>query len=83
MTESVLLNSPVLLIGYDLALFFCVFDLVKRSSGYVFPVISIVLCVITTVGAYLLGCSHQEISSVILIFLILNLTVFIKKGDKK
>ena len=35
--ESVILSSPLLLISYGIALFLCIFDLIKHSSGYVFP----------------------------------------------
>lgn len=83
MTESVIFNSPVLIAGYSIALFFCVFDLFKHSSGYVFPILSAVSCVATTIAALMLGAELYEVASVIMIFLALNLSVYAGKGSNK
>lgn len=79
--ESVILNSPIILIGYGLALFFCIFDIVKRSSGYVFPLISVFICLGTTIYALICGATMYEVGSVIILFLVLNLSAF--KGNKR
>lgn len=85
MTDSLLLNSPLILICYGIALFLCVFELFKRSSGYVIPIISACVSIATTAYALVAGISATEAIIVILIFLILHLTVFSGKrgGDGK
>lgn len=82
MAESVIFNSPVLIAGYSIALFFCIFDLFKHSSGYIFPVISAVACVTTTVAALILGAGLYEVALVMMVFLALNLSVYWGKGQK-
>lgn len=73
MIESVILTSPVLILGYGVALFLCIFDLITHSSGYVMPVFSIFLCVAMILFSLYLGASLMEICIVVLIFLLLNL----------
>lgn len=80
--ESVIFSSPLLLILYGVAIFFCIFDLIKRASGYIFPVISAIIFVGTTVYAFLLGAGYVEVGVVVLIFLALNLgAMFVHKGE--
>ena len=76
MADSVILNSPFLLVGFGIALFFCLTDLASRKTGYVFQVISAVTCVIASIAALLLGASLFELCTGILVFLALNLTVY-------
>lgn len=80
MAESVIFNSPLLLAGYGAALFLCVFDLFKRSSGILFPLFSAILSLATSGAALLSGASLTETGTALLVFLILNLTVY---GNKK
>lgn len=80
MAESVIFNSYILLSGYALAVFLCVFDLIRPSSGYVLPIISATLAVITTIAAILMGAALMEVILVVLIFLALNLTAYGRRG---
>ena len=82
--ESVIFSSPYLLVAYGIALFFCIFDIVRRSSRYVFLLLSAVICIGTSIAAFLMGAGYTEIGIVMLVFLALNLISFIRhKGDKK
>lgn len=83
--DSVILSSPLLLVLYDVAMLICIFDLIKRVTGYIFPILSAVIFVATTVYAILLGAGYVEVSIVVLIFLALNLGVFFvhREGDDK
>lgn len=76
MAESVIFNSPLLLCGYGIALFLCVFDLVKRSSGWVFPLLSGLFCLVTSGFALLCGAELTEAGTVLLVFLALNLLAY-------
>ena len=82
--ESIILNSPLLLLLYGAAILMCIFDFIKRNLGYIFPMLSAVIFVGATIYALLLGAGYVEISNVILIFLALNLSLFLMhKWDKK
>lgn len=81
--ESVILGSPVLLILYGLALLLCIFDLIRRASGYLFPILSALIFVGATVYAFLLGAGYEELGLVTLIFLALNIGDFVRTGGKK
>jgi len=81
---SIVFSSPLIAILYAIAALFCIFDLIKRASGYVFSIISAVIFVGTTIYAFLLGAGYEEVGLVALIFLMLNLAVFFRhRGDKK
>ncbi len=81
--ETVIFASPLLLTLYGVALLICIFDLVKRDSGYFFPILSAALFVGTTVYACLLGAGYAEVSIVTLVFLALNLTVYFMHREGK
>ena len=87
--ESIIIENPILWLGYGIALFFCVYDLIKKATGYIFPVLSLIFFFATTTYAVLLGAPLYEIGTVMLIFLTLNFASFFKhngndknKGDK-
>lgn len=80
MVDSIILNSPLLLTGFIIAAVLCVFDIIKPSSGYVLPLISAVICVITTIGSLLAGAELTETCVAVLIFLALNLTSYARRG---
>jgi hypothetical protein len=82
MTDSVIFNSPYLLIGYGIALFFCLFAIKKRGTGYIIPIISILVCMATSAAALLLGSSYFELCVVILVFLFLNIYATTGRGGK-
>lgn len=82
--ESVILNSPYLIVAYGIALFFCIFEIARRSSEYVFLLLSAIICIGTSIAAFLMGAGYTEIGIVMLVFLAFNLISFIRhKGDKR
>ena len=82
MSESVIFNSPLLLAGYGIALLLCLFSVKGRIGGYVLPIISAFVCVLTTTYALLQGADLYEAGMVIVIFLLINLSVYQKGGEK-
>lgn len=83
MKESVIFNSPLLLIGYGIALLFCVFDLKKHASGMLFPALSVIIFSIVTVTGLLMGADMRETALMILLFLACNLTVYGRGGGQQ
>ncbi len=81
--EIVIFGSPLLLTLYGVALLICIFDLIKRDSGYILPIASAGIFLGTTVYACLLGAGYVEISIVTLVFLALTLTVFFVHREGK
>lgn len=82
--ESVIFSSTLLLVLYGIAIILCVFDLIKRASGYVFPVISAVIFTGTTIYALILGAGYEEVGIVTLVFLLLNAGAYVRnRGDKQ
>lgn len=74
----------MLIVLYGVALLICIFDLIKRASGYVFPILSAAIFIGATVYAFLLKASYEEIGLIVLVFLTLNLSAYLRhKGDKK
>ena len=80
MEESIIFNNPLLLVGYGIALIFCVLGIKERVWGYIFPIFSTCICVLTTTYSLLLGASLYEVGTVVLVFLLLNLSVYSKNG---
>ncbi len=76
MEDSIIFNDPLLLILLAVALFLSVFDIFKRSSGYVFPLISIVLTLGVLTYALLLGATMYEVATVLMVFAAVNLLSF-------
>lgn len=83
MEDSVIFNSPFLLLCLGIALFLSVFDLKKRSSGFVLPLLSILLALGTVSYALLLGATFYEAATVLILFGAVNLLSFSRKGDGK
>lgn len=73
MAESIILNSPVLLLLFGAALFLCLFDKQRRATRGWFSVISAILAVGSAVYALILGAGTGEVLTVLLLFLCLNL----------
>lgn len=83
MESSVIFNEPLLLILLGIALFLSVFDIKRKSSGYVLPLLSILITLCTLAYAMLLGASLYETATVLMIFAAINLLSFGKqKGGK-
>lgn len=82
--ECVIFGSPTLMLLYGAALLICIYDLVRRASGYVFSVLAAAIFVGTTVYAFVLGAGYEEVGIVTLAFLALNLGgVMRSRGDRK
>ncbi len=81
--ESVILSSPILLVLYILSLLLSLYDVVRKTSGYVFPLLSALVFTGTTAYALILGAGFEETGLVVLIFLAVNLGAFAKTGGKK
>ena len=79
--DSVIFNTPLLVILYSFALLFAVIGL-KRPLSAVLPFVSIVISLLTTGYAILLGATLFEVALVLLVFLAVNLTVFMQRGKK-
>lgn len=78
--ESVFFTDPVLWIGYGAALFFCIFDAVKKPLHGVFAAISLVLVFIVSAYALIFGATLYELATVFMIFLLLNMGGFFRHG---
>ena len=74
--ESVIITTPILLIGYGAALILGVIE--------IFIALSAIFFIASTVYAVLLGAKYEEIMIVILLFLFVNIITFgIHKGGRK
>ena len=78
MSGSVILNSPIMLILYGIALALCLFD-IRKKTGFLLPFLSALIVVGTSAYALLSGAGLFETASVIAVFLLLNLP---KKGEE-
>lgn len=79
MEDSIIFNSPTLILLYCLALLF-LFLTFTFKSRYVFPLLSLVTVLGTTVYALLLGCSLWEAATVLMIFLFIHMVLY--KGHR-
>lgn len=73
--ESVILQSPLALILYGLALFLNLFDRHYKMTKGVMTLVSVAVCVAATAYALLIGASIFECAAVLLVFLLLNMGV--------
>lgn len=83
MENSVIFNSPILILLLITALFLCVFDMEKRASGYVLPLLSILITIGTLTYAMLLGATMYEVATVFILFASVNLLAYGGKGESK
>lgn len=77
--ESVILTTPVLLLGYIAALVLGGFALIKKAHVAV-SVISVLIFIATTAYALLLGANLYETGAVATVFFLVNLIPLWKKG---
>ncbi len=75
MAESVILQFPLVLALYGLALAACLFDRHYDATNGVLTRISTVLAVGATAFALILGASLTECATVLMVFLLLNMGV--------
>ena len=80
MKESIIFNDSLLLMGYGIAILFYIIGIKGKVGGYLFPLLSVCFCMITTTYALLAGATLYEIGTVLLLLLILNLSVYRKNG---
>jgi len=71
--DSVIFNSPLLLVLYGIALALALIELKIKATGYVMPIISFAIAVGTSIYAILLGAGLFEIAIPLVILLLLNL----------
>ena len=79
MSESVIFNSPILLVLYGISLALVLFNM-KNRAGAVLTYVSAALTVCSSAYALLLGANLWETAIVIVIFLLINV---IKVGESK
>lgn len=73
MGESTILNTPILLLFFGIALGLCLFDRVYRNTRGWFTLCSAALAVGTAAYALILGAGMGETVTVLLLFLRMNL----------
>ena len=79
--ESVILNNPLILLGFLGSLLFCVFGLVRKAKFFV-TAVSASLFVVSAAYALLKGASLYEVGTVAAAFFALNLLPLWKKGGR-
>ena len=75
MNESVILQTPLALVLFGIALALCLFDRHYKATGGVVTLISTALAVGATVYALLMGASLVECATVLMVFLLANMGV--------
>lgn len=80
MKESIIFNDTLLLVGYGIALLFCLLGIKGREWGRIFSILSVCICMLTTTYALLLGASLYEVGTMLLLFLIMHLSSYGKNG---
>lgn len=73
MGESVILSTPLLWLLFGIALVLCLFDKSYRDTKGIFTAVSAVLTVIACAVALILGAGTGEVTTVLLVFLLLGL----------
>lgn len=81
MTESLLSNNPVILIGFIIALALSAFAIFKKTH-FAVCAIGVVIFVGTLIYALLMGIDLYEAGAVATVFLIVNLLPLWKKRGK-
>lgn len=73
--DSVILQTPLALVLYGIALALCLFDRHYKATGGMATLISTALAVVATVYALLMGASLVECATVLMVFLLANMGV--------
>ena len=81
MAESVIFNSPFLLLLYGIGLALALFELFTKETGFVLPLISLAVAVGTSIYALLLGAGLFEVALVLVIYLLVNLIGLRRKKE--
>lgn len=77
MTDSVILNSPIILFALAFASALCLFDVIKRPKSSVVAALSAVAVVGTVIYSILSGAQIAEAIIILLIFALPNMTAFV------
>lgn len=81
MAESVLLNNPVVLTGFIIALVLSVFVIIKKVH-FAVSAVAVVVFAGTLIYALLMGIELYEAGTVAAVFMIVNLIPLWKKKGK-
>lgn len=73
--ESVILQSPLVLLLLGAALFLNLFDRHYKTTRGIFTIVSAVMAIAATAWALILGGTLWECTTVLLVFLLLNMGV--------
>ncbi len=76
------LLTPSIICGYGLALALLIFELRTSSTGWLLPAVSAAIAVSVTVLAFLAGATLGEIALVAMIFVLVALAAYKRRGDK-
>jgi len=73
--ESVILQTPLAMVLYGIALALCLFDRHYKASNGILTLISTALAVVSTVYALLIGAPLTECATVLMVFMLANMGV--------
>ena len=73
--DSVILQTPLALVLYGIALALCLFDRHYKATGGVATLVSTALAVVATVYALLMGAPLTECATVLMIFMLATMGV--------
>ena len=73
--DSVILQTPLVLVLYGIALALCLFDRHYKATGGIATMISTALAVGATVYALVMGATLVECATVLMVFLLANMGV--------
>ena len=73
MGESVIVNSPMLLMGVLVVILLTIFEQRTHSSGFILPVISMGISLFVVFSAFLYGAAWEEVIVLVLTFLVINM----------
>lgn len=71
MSESVIFNSPLLIVGFAAALALCLFAIVKKT-GFAVTLLAAAMFVALSTYALLLGASLEEVGLAAIVFFSVN-----------
>ena len=73
--ESVILQTPIAMLLYGIALALCLFDRHYKATDGVLTLVSTAVAVVATVYALLMGTPMVECATVLMAFMLLNMGV--------
>ena len=82
MGETVIFNSPTLLVGIVLAIVLLIFEQKTHSSGYIAPIASLILSLGVVFLAFLYGAAWNEIILLVTLFLTVTLLNYHDEGGE-